>query len=408
VTELEPYNPQLLQPATDSWVAVVSDVSKLAGVIADTDMVPKALRRNVPAVTAAILYGREIGLAPMTALRSVYVVNGSVALRAETMRALILAAGHDFEFVETTSALATVRGRRRGSDTWRELTYTIDDARAAGLAQGDNWRKHPRRMLKARATGDLATEKFPDVIGGFQVLEEVDDTAQPPGPEPAAATRKVTRHKTASPAASHAARAGEAPQSPSEAPQGAQDAPEPPARTMAPTQPPEPPQKPPASAPTPPEQQTPGLIPLPGEPGYDTLGLAEPETAPAADSTPTAGATPKRDTSGYQPTQAQIIKIHTIYGQLGVTDPDIGRALTGIAAGRDGPTSTLELNRGEAVQLIDTLELIQASEFLRETITNILEAEDPQAALAELAEQMRPEPGPPTVTDVPDPGGRLS
>jgi hypothetical protein len=181
-TALAPITP----PDTDSWVEVVGQVAKLAAHIADTEFVPKGLRGSAAAVTAAILYGREIGLPPMTALTQVHVVEGRPGLAAEGMRALILAAGHDFEVVDATGASATVRGRRRGSGRWAPVVWNLDMARAAGLIkEKSNWVKYPRAMLVARATVELARQLFPDVIHGFRALEELADDPGTPDEAPA-------------------------------------------------------------------------------------------------------------------------------------------------------------------------------------------------------------------------------
>jgi hypothetical protein len=54
---------------TDTWTDVLPAVGDLAGKIAATDFVPDAMRGKPAVVAAAILYGRELGMEPMTALR---------------------------------------------------------------------------------------------------------------------------------------------------------------------------------------------------------------------------------------------------------------------------------------------------------------------------------------------------
>lgn len=183
----DPTAPVVYQPPartdTDSWVQVVADVARLADHIAETEFVPRALRGNAPAAAAAILYGREVGLPPMTALSQTHVIEGKPALSAEAMRAMILAAGHEIEFVESTGATCTIRGRRRGSERWYVVSWNLDMARAAGLLPGKErsaWRTYPRAMLKARATAELARDLFPDVIHGFAAVEELADTEPTP------------------------------------------------------------------------------------------------------------------------------------------------------------------------------------------------------------------------------------
>ncbi len=157
----------LVRRNTDTWTDVLPAVGDLATKIAQTDFVPDAMRGKPAVVAAAILYGRELGMEPMTALRSINVIKGKPALSAESMRALILAAGHELRFVEMTATRCIIEGRRRGQDEPTRVTYTMDDAKKAGLAGQQQYAKMPRQMLSARATAELARLIFADVIGGL-------------------------------------------------------------------------------------------------------------------------------------------------------------------------------------------------------------------------------------------------
>jgi len=163
---------------------------ELAGRIANTEFVPKDLRRRPEAVLAALMSGAERGLGPMESLRSIYIIEGRPSLSAEAQRALVLAAGHDIEIVESTAVKATVIGRRAGSDsTSPPFTWTIDRARRARLTNKDNWVKYPEAMLLARASSDLCKAVFPDVIAGLVATEELLDLE----PAPTTARRAPAR-----------------------------------------------------------------------------------------------------------------------------------------------------------------------------------------------------------------------
>lgn len=177
----------------DSWIQVMRPVIALAEHIAGTEFVPKGLRNSVPATTAAMLYGREVGLAPMTALTQTHVIEGKPSMSAEAMRALVLSQGHELIFDEATGAVVRMRGRRSGSNHWTELAWTIDMARAAGITHKDNWKKYPRAMLIARCTADLCRMVFPDVIHGFRAVEEFDEQLADAEQEPTPPTTKVGR-----------------------------------------------------------------------------------------------------------------------------------------------------------------------------------------------------------------------
>jgi hypothetical protein len=188
---------------TDSWIGVVGEVSRFASMVASTEFVPSSMRDSPAAVAAAILYGREVGLPPMTALTQTHVIEGRPSMAAEAMRALVFAAGHEIQVIESTGAICRMRGRRRGAETWTpEVVWSSDAARAAGLLgnpKKQNWTKYPRRMLQARATSELCELYFPDVIHGFRSVEEMLDAAEEQAPDerPTSTVSRAPRKRAA-------------------------------------------------------------------------------------------------------------------------------------------------------------------------------------------------------------------
>jgi hypothetical protein len=189
------------RPGPGDVLALVDDFWSLAQRVASTEFVPKGLRNRPEAVLAALLSGAERGLGPMHSLRSVHVIEGTPTLSAEAMRALVYAAGHDIEILETTAQKASMVGRRAGSDkTSPAFTWTLDRARRARLINKDNWQRYPERMLLARATSDLCTLIFPDVIAGLAVTEVIADELAADA-ETATVRRSPPRRRQLAPAA---------------------------------------------------------------------------------------------------------------------------------------------------------------------------------------------------------------
>ncbi len=186
----------LVKRDTDGWAAVLPAVGDLAGKVAQTEFVPDAMRGKPAVVAAAILYGRELGLEPMTSLRSVNIIKGRPALTAEAMRAMVLAAGHDIRFQEMTSARCVIVGRRKGQDDTTTVTFTMDDAKKMGVGGGQQYAKMPRQMLAARATSELCRLIFADVIGGLISDVEAEDIE---GTEPLATVTPMTTARRKSP-----------------------------------------------------------------------------------------------------------------------------------------------------------------------------------------------------------------
>lgn len=350
----------------DSWIQVVSDVIKIANVICDTPFVPDGLRGSAPAVAAAILSGREMGLGMMTSLANIDVIRGKPTQKPLLMRAMILERGHKWIDVDVTDTRAVVRGCRKGESEWTEVSFTADQARKAGLDLG----KYPADKLYARASSRLAKRRFADVIMGMPYTpDDVEDgvadeeigtvtesaalpaAAEPPKPRTA---QRASRRPAAAAPASDSAQAPQKPQAP--APASAQTAP-------------------PADLPLLPGEDEPGPTAAPPQ------GTASP---------PSTSAPGDRDAHGTA-NRPQLTRIWaTLTGDMGYphADKDAARAACAAIAGRDLETSS-DLSYSEAGTVIDTLGLaLEVARRRGGEPRAILEglARDPRAAaLAELA-----------------------
>lgn len=184
----------------DGWQEMLPAVGDLAHKIAGTEFVPQALRGKPAAVAAAILAGRESGIGPMASLQHVHVVEGRPTMSAEMMRALVLAAGHQIRYRDMSATRCVVEGRRRGEEEPTTVTWSMDDAKKAGLDGKQNWRRHPRRMLQARATAELCRLAFADVIQGMAFsTEELEDDSDDVAPVSADASKRRTAQRRSQP-----------------------------------------------------------------------------------------------------------------------------------------------------------------------------------------------------------------
>ena len=195
MTELQPYHEPLttLTTSLESWAEQAKAAAYIAKSLAPTPFVPASLRvagdteRTTANVAAALLTGQELGLEPMAALRSIDVIQGTPALRAVALRALVQRAGHSVWLVESSKTQAIVKGKRRGDTETQESKWTIERARDLGLLGRDQWKKQPAAMLIARATAELCRLIASDVILGLAyAAEELEDPegVETPAPQP--------------------------------------------------------------------------------------------------------------------------------------------------------------------------------------------------------------------------------
>lgn len=158
-----------------AWAQEANLAYDMAQKLAATSFVPQSLRGKPGDIAAAILAGSELGLKPMATLKSIDIIQGTPALRAHAMRAVIQNQGHEIELIESEDTHCRMRGRRKGSDTWQEVVWDIPRARLLGLLGKDQWKKQPKAMLVARATGELCRLIASDALHGMAyVSEELD------------------------------------------------------------------------------------------------------------------------------------------------------------------------------------------------------------------------------------------
>ena len=125
-----------------------------------------------------LMTGHDLGLSPSQALRGVHVIKGKPSPSADTLHAVVLNSPlcEYFRHVETTDDHSTWVTKRVGEPEERG-TYTLKEAEAAGLLKDNgNWKKHPRRMLKARAKAFLARDVYPDLCLGLYTPDELGES----------------------------------------------------------------------------------------------------------------------------------------------------------------------------------------------------------------------------------------
>lgn len=135
---------------------------------------PPAYQKQPGAILLVQEWAKQHGVTLLEAMQSVAFVKGKPVVDATMQRALAERAGYSVEVQDgATEATAVVKGPR-GVEVGR-VTYTLDDANRAGLAEKDNWRKHTREMLVAAATRLAIRWHAPSVLIGVGVVDDIDD-----------------------------------------------------------------------------------------------------------------------------------------------------------------------------------------------------------------------------------------
>lgn len=131
---------------------------------------------NTPQKALVIMTaGRELGVPATYALRNIHVVKGKPVCSSELMLALVRRAygPSAMRVAKTSNTACTVQYREQGWDGVSEYTFTIEDARQAGVAGGNSWKNYPAAMLRARCISAVVRFAFPECIAGLYTPEEM-------------------------------------------------------------------------------------------------------------------------------------------------------------------------------------------------------------------------------------------
>lgn len=164
---------------TNIEIGSMREVFDLAGRLSKArGFVPDQFIGQPDALAAAMLMGLELGMGPMEALRSIHVIKGKPSMSAETMLARAIRAGIKCVWAHTDAERATLIITRDGAQR-PPFSFSMDDAKRAGLTGSDNWRKYPAAMLRARCTSAAMRAHCPDVLGsGVYTPDELDSSVR--------------------------------------------------------------------------------------------------------------------------------------------------------------------------------------------------------------------------------------
>jgi len=184
----------------------MDEAYRLAKAVCLAGMAPKGMDRPESCMIA-IMHGMEIGLTPLTALQRIAVVNGRPTIWGDGAMSLVRGSGA-CEWIKESIAgdgekmIATCEAKRRGEPTSISRTFSVADAKQAGLwGKSGPWTQYAKRMLQMRARAFCLRDGFADVLGGLYLREEIEEEhgTRPTPPTPPTVERSQTVAALAAP-----------------------------------------------------------------------------------------------------------------------------------------------------------------------------------------------------------------
>lgn len=139
------------------------DVMTLGTVLARSGYFQDA--RDAAQAVVKVLAGQELGFGPIASMTGIYIVKGRVSLSANLIAASVKRGKYNYRVIELSDTACKI-DFYEGKEKIGESAFSMEDAKAAGLAFGDTWKKFPRNMLFARAMSNGAKWYCADVFGG--------------------------------------------------------------------------------------------------------------------------------------------------------------------------------------------------------------------------------------------------
>jgi hypothetical protein len=116
-----------------------------------------------------ILAGHEIGLPAFASMAGIHIIQGKPVLGANILATLVKNdPRYNYQVKQCTHNICELVWFEDGKQVGTS-TFTIEEAKTAGLTDKDNWRKYPSDMLFARAISRGARRFAPGIFGGSPV-----------------------------------------------------------------------------------------------------------------------------------------------------------------------------------------------------------------------------------------------
>jgi len=129
--------------------------------------------------------GLELGLEPFAAMQGIDIVQGKPRMNASLQAGLIKKSGrYNYKVLEHSEQACKLEFYEKWGDSWQSIgtsEFSMKEAQQAGLAAKDNWKKHPKNMLFARALSNGAKWYCADVFltATYNESDELETVYQP-------------------------------------------------------------------------------------------------------------------------------------------------------------------------------------------------------------------------------------
>ena len=136
--------------------------------------------KSVFDVFLILSHGQAVGFHPVQAMNGIMVVNGRTTIWGDAALALCRNSEKcegvkEWIEGEGENSIAFCECKRKDESESNTRSFTVGEAKQAGLWNRNVWKSYPKRMLQMRARAYALRDAFADVLSGLSITEEVRD-----------------------------------------------------------------------------------------------------------------------------------------------------------------------------------------------------------------------------------------
>ena len=152
----------LVKSEARQLVRNIDDLARVSKLLADSGYFTDA--RDAAQCGVKVLAGLEMGIGAFSSMAGIHVIKGKPSIGAGLMAAAVKRSGkYNYRVTKHTASECVIDFFERG-EACGTSSFSMDDAKAAGLVNNDNWKRAPRNMLFARALSNGVRWYAPDVF----------------------------------------------------------------------------------------------------------------------------------------------------------------------------------------------------------------------------------------------------
>lgn len=154
----------------------ITDAKETAKIYAMSGLFGDNSTKGIAELVVKIQFGSSIGLDAMSSANGIHVIKGKPAMGAGLLGALLKRSGkYNFRVLEHTDEICVIEFYENGEPCGRS-SFSIEEAKTAGLLSKDMWSKYRKAMLYSRAMTQGVRWYAPDVtLGSIYSPEELRD-----------------------------------------------------------------------------------------------------------------------------------------------------------------------------------------------------------------------------------------